>query len=337
MEPYEAEIQGFIDCWTRDSCDIEAHTSGSTGVPKRVMLPRRLVKESAWRSIRHFGLDKDSVIHLILSPAYIAGKMAIVRALEAGCRLTAEAPSSRPLLAPGTPPHITLLSAVGAQLDGMCELKARGRLPHIRHLLLGGAPLTPAMRSAAATLAEKVWESYGMTETASHIALRRVIDTDPYGTSPFIPLDEICTGTDSRGCLVISMPTVGRIVTNDLVEMRADGGFRILGRFDNVIITGGLKVIPEKVEQALAPLFTRNDFYVSSRPHPKWGEELVVVVERPGNTGVEYMDSKRYFIGDRSLYALCLDSLAPFERPKGVIVLPEFRRTDSGKTIRQKF
>lgn len=337
MEPYEAEIQRFIDCWTGDSCDIEAHTSGSTGVPKRVMLPRRLVKESAWRSIRHFGLDKDSVIHLILSPAYIAGKMAIVRALEAGCTLTAEAPSAHTMQSPRTPSHITLLSAVGAQLDGMCELKARGRLPHIRHLLLGGAPLTPAMRSAACTLAQEVWESYGMTETASHIALRRVLDTDPYGTSPFMPLDGICTGTDSRGCLVISMPTVGTIVTNDLVEMRADGGFKVLGRADNVIISGGLKVIPEKVEQALAPLFTRNDFYVSSRPHPKWGEELVVVVEHAGAMGVEYIDSKRYFIGGCSLYALCRDMLAPCERPKGVIILPEFRRTDSGKLIRQRF
>lgn len=337
MEPYEAEIQKFIDCWTGDSCDIEAHTSGSTGSPKRVMLSRRLVKESAWRSIRHFGLDKDSVIHLILSPAYIAGKMAIVRALEAGCLLTAEAPSSHPLLAPGTPSRISLLSAVGAQLAGMCELKARGRLPHIRHLLLGGAPLTPAMRSAACSLAEEVWESYGMTETASHIALRRVIDTDPHGASPFMPLEGICTGTDSRGCLVISMPTVGRIVTNDLVEMRSDGGFRILGRADNVIITGGLKVIPEKVEQAIAPLFTRNDFYVSSKPHPKWGEELVVVVEQPGYKCVEYIDSKHYFIAGRSLYALCRDLLAPCESPKGVIVLPEFARTDSGKTIRQKF
>ena len=96
-------------------------------------------------------------------------------------------------------------------------------------------------------------------------------------------------------------------------------------------------VIPEKVEQALAPLFTRNDFYVSSRPHPKWGEELVVVVEHAGAMGIEYIDSKRYFIGARSLYALCRDMLAPCERPKGVIVLPEFARTDSGKLIRQRF
>lgn len=332
-----SDIQAFIKYWETGVGDIEAHTSGSTGTPKRIMLPRRLVRESALRSIRHFGLDRESVIHLMLSPSYIAGKMAIIRALEAGCTLTCEEPSAHPLSSPDTPPHITLLSAVGAQIAGMQALKEEGKLPHISHLLLGGAPLRPDMRKVAVTLADEVWESYGMTETASHIALRRVSARDPEGTAPFVTLEGISVATDERGCLVITMPTAGRIVTNDLAEVLDSNSFRVLGRVDNVIITGGLKVMPERVEQALAPLMAGRAYYVSSRPHAKWGEELVLVAENADNEDIKHIDIKQYFIAGKSLAEHCGELLAPHERPKCVITLPELDRTSSGKIIRRKF
>lgn len=337
MFDYLEYIKAFVELWNNNSNDIEAFTSGSTGLPKRILLPRQLVYESAWRSILHFGLSKDSVIHLILSPEYIAGKMAIIRALEVGCKLTYEPPSSTPLSLTSTPNSITLLSAVGAQLEGMTMLKQAKRLPAIKHLLLGGAPLTNDMRKAAVDLAENVWESYGMTETASHIALRQIDKTAPTSRIAFKPLKGISVSTDKRGCLVIDMPTVGRLVTNDLAELTGSGDFFILGRIDNVIISGGLKVIPEKAEELLSQYLPEQiAFYVSSRPHAKWGEEVVLMIENNDIEHSKEISPSQYLTSEGSFEELCRSIMPPHYRPKAVIETPYFERTSSGKLIRRK-
>lgn len=302
------------------------------------MLPRRLLIESARRSISHFGLEASSVIHLILSPEYIAGKMAIVRALEARCTLTWEEPSSRPLSSDNVPDRISLLSAVGSQIAGMSMLINEGKLPDIKHLLLGGAPLTKEMRQMALPLAENVWESYGMTETASHIALRQITsDTDV--VPPFIPLNDIHISTDKRGCLAIDMPTVGQLVTNDLVDIdESTGGFHVLGRADNVIITGGLKVMPEMVEQKLSAYMPEGSvFYITSRPHPKWGEEVVMVLENSCITQINELSPSEFETPGGTLKTVCQDILPPHSRPKVIIKIPEIQRTATGKIRRLRF
>lgn len=334
---FDSEIEDFITLWRSDSPYIEAHTSGSTGTPKRIMLPRRLVKESAWRSVRHFGLTPDSVIHLMLSPSYIAGKMVIARALEARCKLTREAPSSAPLSGPSTPSHITLLSAVGAQVDGMESLRQAGRLPHIRHLLLGGAPLNPSLRVTAAGLADFVWESYGMTETASHIALRPVLASDPEGITPFKPLEDIHISTNARGCLTIEIPGFERLITNDLAHVLPDGSFALLGRADNVIITGGLKVIPEEIERILSPHLEGHPFYVTSRPHHKWGEELIIAVEDKSVADQVWVSPGKYIPDGLPMSQHLKRIPEHYKRPKAILLLPAFERTSSGKIKRKKF
>lgn len=326
--------QRFIESWRAGTTEFEARTSGSTGTPKRIMLPRKLMEESAMRSIRHFSLDSDSTIHLMLSPDYIAGKMCIVRAIMSDAEFTMEAPSSAPLRSENTPHTITLLSAVGAQIESMYVRQQEGRLPVIQHLLLGGSPLTEAMRRKAIGLATNVWESYGMTETASHIALRRV--TIP--SEPFTPLDGIQTSVDDRGCLVIDMPTAGHIVTNDLADILADGRFTILGRADNVIMSGGLKVVPERVENILAPYLSPNPFYISSRPHPKWGEQVILIIETEGcNVPPDAQDPASIAVsGDASLQEVSRRLLQPHERPVAVYAVPSLQYTSTGKIIRNK-
>ncbi|MCM1319255.1 MAG: AMP-binding protein [Muribaculaceae bacterium] len=324
--------QSFINLWQSGVKEFEAFTSGSTGTPKRILLPRRLMEESAMRSIRHFGLDESSTIHLILSPEYIAGKMCIVRALISESHLTIEEPSSHPLTASTTPAEITLLSAVGAQLQGMIALKEQNKLPHIKHLLLGGGPLTAEMRSQAITLANNVWESYGMTETASHIALRRVA-LEP---GHFFTLPGISVSTDTRGCLVIKMPTIGILTTNDLAKIYPDGSFIILGRADNALISGGLKVIPERVEQTLSQHLPGRTFYITSQPHTKWGEQIILVLEEPHLSEPKSINAKEFDIAGVSLYTLCHSLLKPHECPAIAILTPHIPRTDSGKIIRNK-
>lgn len=324
--------RNFIKKWQSGITEIEAFTSGSTGTPKRILLPRRLMEESALRSIRHFGLNESSIVHLSLSPEYIAGKMCIVRALMAGCRLTTEDASSHPLTSADTPPEITLLSAVGAQIPGMLELKAKGKLPHIKHLLFGGSPLALSLRHDALTLADNVWESYGMTETASHIALRRVC----IAPEPFSALPDIYVSTDARGCLIIDMPTAGRIVTNDLARLVDDKHFFILGRADNVLITGGLKVIPELVEQKLNPYLPEHAYYITSQPHPKWGEQVILVMEDTQVNEECTIDAADFMIAGESLYELSHRILEPHERPAKVYKTHAIPRTSSGKIIRTK-
>lgn len=330
----EEQIKSFIQSWNNNISEIEAHTSGSTGAPKKILLPRRLLIESARRSISHFGLNSNSVIHLILSPEYIAGKMAIVRALEAGCKLTWEDPSSAPLSSGNVPQRISLLSAVGAQIESLVSLKRNGNLPKIEHLLLGGSPLTKEMRQMSMQLADNVWESYGMTETASHIALRPITCDE----TPFMPLGGISISSDERGCLIINMPTAGKLVTNDLVEIdRSTGGFYILGRVDNVIISGGLKVVPEIVEQQLSPYMPEGSvFYITSRPHSKWGEEVILIKENSNERQIQELPLNYIETPQGPLAEICKKILPPQSRPQAIIEVPHIQRTATGKIRRQR-
>lgn len=336
LSEYKAKIKDFIGLWSSGAEYLEANTSGSTGTPKRILLPRSFVLASAHRSIRHFGLTQESVVHLILSVEYIAGKMAIIRALESGAKLSFELPSSTPLQSSDTPAEITLLSAVGAQIESMYELLLTGKLPKIKHLLLGGAPLTPEMRIKSLSLAEFVWESYGMTETASHIALRPVLPGDDMSPAPFTPMEGIHTSVDNRKCLVIDMPGYEKIVTNDIVNILSDGQFNIIGRYDNVIISGGIKIIPEIVETALQILKCENDYYVTSLPHSKWGEELIMVIETKDNADSLSYKFDDFFSNQNEELTLLTKKLNKYEIPKKVITVPSFERTVTGKIIRKK-
>lgn len=336
MENISGKIEQLKHWWCQEAGPLEAHTSGSTGSPKRISLSRELVLASARRSVRHFGLTQDSVIHLMLSPDYIAGKMAVIRALEAGCTLTWEEASSHPLRVANTPERITLLSAVGSQVEGMAELLETGRLPHIVHLLLGGAPLNSEMRHAAVKLADNVWESYGMTETASHIALRRLNSERPDDVLAFAPLPGISVSLDERGCLVVESAETGHLVTNDLVEMTEDGGFRIIGRADNVIITGGLKVIPEKIEERLRHFLSDKEFYLAARPHTKWGNELILIVEVPEGLVERFVECDEFLCGATPLSQILKNEFKPHERPRQVLLVPQLERTSTGKLKRRK-
>lgn len=336
MENISDKIDKLKRWWSEEAGPLEAHTSGSTGSPKRILLPRELALVSARRSVRHFGLTPNSVIHLMLSPDYIAGKMAVIRALEAGCTLTWEEASSHPLRGEDKPENITLLPAVGSQVEGMAELKAAGRLSHVEHLLLGGAPLNSEMRHAAVMLADNVWESYGMTETASHVALRRLNREKPDDVPAFTPLPGISVSLDERGCLVVESVETGRLVTNDLAEMTEDGGFRIIGRADNVIITGGLKVIPEKIEEQLRHFLPGKEFYIAARPHIKWGNELILIVEAPEEEMERFVECDEMLYGATPLSQILKNEFKPHERPRQVLLVPQLERTSTGKIKRRK-
>ncbi len=308
-------FQEFTEEWLSAKPYITAHTSGSTGVPKEIRLEKSFVAESARRTNRFFGADSSWRFHSPLAADYIAGKMMLVRALEAGAKFSWEEPSNRPLPAFGSGERIDLLAVVPSQLKYLAE--SESGLPDIRHIIVGGSAVDPELeRKVIKEHPEwEVYATYGMTETASHIALRR------FGESGFEPLPGIGIALDSRNCLTIN---IGKdsFATNDLAEITGDGRFHILGRADNVIITGGKKVQPEEIEAALRSHFGSDAFLITSRPDPKWTQRIVLLTEAPAAL--------------KPAIAEFFNSFEPYLRPKEINFVESLERTASGKIKRTK-
>lgn len=310
------QAQEFIAQWEDDSPVVMAHTSGSTGKPKEIRLLKADMRVSARATNRFFGITGDSALHLPLSPDYIAGKMQIVRALEAGCHLTVEPPTSKPL---STESGLTIdmVPIVPAQIDG---LLASPSLPRIRNVIVGGAPLSPQQEEALISAGVNAYATYGMTETCSHVALRHI------GTGNYMALPGFTFSANERGCLVINTSTLscGRLVTNDMVRLSSEKEFEWLGRYDNVINSGGVKIHPEEVEKVLGQLIPPGaKAYVTSRANQRWGQEAVIVTDSLELTAAVTERMK--------------EMLPPHHAPRDIIYVKEIAMTSSGKIIRQRF
>ncbi len=299
--------------WTSGAEFLEARTSGSTGSPKMIQLPRSMVKESAWRTIRAFSLTRDSRLHSCLSADTVGGKMQCIRALELGAQFTAEPPSNTPLFMFGPADWLTLVSVVPSQVHHILDRLDNKTLPFIEALLIGGSPIPPTLRERIAASPLRAWESYGMTETASHIAVRRVSHEDV----PFTPLPGVEVSLTETGCLRILLPGQQPVVTNDLAALSPEG-FRIIGRYDNVIISGGRKIIPEEIEAMMSAAGC--EATVAPAPDDKWGEKAVAVITSEEN---------------RRLAEEAAAAIEPhWKRPKEIIVAENIPLTPSGKTDR---
>ena len=313
------EAENFIREWNGPHPYVIARTSGSTGTPKEIRLLKSDMRASARATIEFFGLDCSSRLHLPLSPDYIAGKMQIVRALEAGAVLSVEPPSNRPLAASVMKDidRISLLPVVPSQIPGLLESGLAGR---IDNLIIGGAPLSETDEQRIIGSGIRAFATYGMTETCSHVALRQL------GSEYFTALPGFSFTADNRGCLAIASSTLsfGNLITNDIVDLISPTSFRWIGRFDNVINSGGLKISPEEIEKKIAPLIPAGaTFYLTSRRSERWGEELVMVTDMPG----PYSD----------LQERIENATGHLRAPKAVIFDPDIQRTDSKKIIRKKF
>lgn len=306
--------------WTGPETDIVCHTSGSTGAPKEIRLPKEQVSASARRTLQFFNLDSHSHFHSCLAPDYIGGKMMMVRALECGGTFTWERPSNTPLSG-YMGDRIDLMCVVPSQMHHI--LRNIDTLPETGAILIGGSPIPDDLRLRIARSPLRCWETYGMTETASHVAIRRVSEPQ----QPFEPLPSIKLLQNDSDCLEIEIPGWRRFITNDVVKMDSEGRFSILGRADNVIITGGLKVHPEQVETTLRPHLTF-DFMITSEPDDKWGERVVMLADRSESPLCATPD-------DESVIAICKSVLMPFQVPKAIKegIVP---RTANGKLARRQ-
>jgi len=307
----------FIKEWNNCNDYVVAHTSGSTGTPKEIHLLKRDMRASARATVNFFGLTPNSTLYLPLSPDYIAGKMQIVRAFEAECSLIVTKPSNLTPIDDNIKHPIDLLPIVPSQIPGLLKSNS---LPKVKNVIIGGAPINTEYENELKTVCNNAYATYGMTETCSHVALRKL------GEEEFKALPGFEFSTDERGCLVItsSILSFGTLTTNDIIELNDCHNFRWLGRYDNVINSGGIKIYPEEIERLIAPMFPHGTlFYVTSRSSAKWGEEAIIV------TNATNLPSDFF----KRLKAL----LPPYRTPKAIIRIPDIPLTSSKKIIRKKF
>lgn len=314
------DVEAFKREWQNNYDYIEAYTSGSTGKPKCIHLKKNFVRASALRTIKYFSITPSDRLHLPLSCDYIAGKMMVVRSIISGAKLTWEQASNKVLEQNRNNEVIKLLSVVPSQIPWIIEHKSH--LPEIKNLLVGGSAIPPHIRKLLCDSGINAYESYGMTETASHVAIR-VVNNNPHQLYEMLPGCE-CS-IDARGCLII---TIGdeRFITNDLAEIIEPGKFKLYGRVDNIINSGGIKYQIEDIEQEIDSILSKHSlsitFYVCGRKSELWGEEIVMVVEGQKKDYPEIRD-------------ILLAKMNHKRIPKEIIYHTRLPRTHSGKLIRK--
>ena len=315
-------LEEFLSEWNNDSLFVHVQTSGSTGAPKPMLAEKRRMLASARITNDFLGLREGDVALLCMSLNYIAGKMMVVRSIERGLKLITVEPSGHPL-------NHSQLAIDDCQIDfaamvplqvynTLQEPEERKRLLQIRHLIIGGGAIDEALGAELKNFPNAVWSTYGMTETLSHIALRRL--SGPEASDWYIPFPSVKVSLSEDGCLVIDAPEVcpERLVTNDVAEISPQG-FRILGRKDNVICSGGIKIQIEEVESRLRP-FLRVPYLISKRPDPKFGEVSVLLTEGS-------IDEARQ---------ICERILPKYYLPRHYLHVDRIPLTETGKPARQQ-
>ena len=279
-------LEDFLSEWNNDSDRVLVHTSGSTGKPKPMMVEKKRMLNSARITCDFLGLKPGDSALLCMSLDYIAGKMVVVRSIERHLHLISVPPSGHPLK--DVDEEITFAAMVPMQVYNTLQVpEERERLRRIRHLIIGGGAIDAALEQELQSLPGDIaiWSTYGMTETLSHIALRRINGDE--ASEWYQPFDSVRISQTEEGCLVIDAPQVcaETLVTNDIVEIEPyiynkveKLRFRIKGRKDNVICSGGIKIQIEEVETLLKPHLEK-PFMLAKKKDEKFGEIAVLLSE----------------------------------------------------------
>ena len=301
-------LEDFLSEWNNDSDRVLVHTSGSTGKPKPMMGEKKRMLNSARITCDFLGLKPGDSALLCMSLDYIAGKMVVVRSIERHLHLISVSPSGHPLKdidlkdvnGKDVNGEITFAAMVPMQVYNTLQVpEERERLTHIRHLIIGGGAIDASLEKELQALPGNIaiWSTYGMTETLSHIALRRINGAE--ASEWYQPFDSVKISQTEEGCLVIDAPQVcaETLVTNDIVEIEPyiynkvekhdkvekhevmeKLRFRIKGRKDNVICSGGIKIQIEEVEALLKP-YLEKPFMLAKKKDEKFGEIAVLLTE----------------------------------------------------------
>lgn len=313
----EKELVAFLKDWYANNDFIEVQTSGSTGQAKTIQLKKDFIAASAKRTIRFFQLKpKDQILHC-LPIKYIAGKLMVVRALIGELDLHIVEPSSDFKLQKEQ--RFKFAAMVPNQILKLLKLSQKNW--YIEQLLIGGDAISADLEQQLQQIDTACYSSYGMTETATHIAIRKLNGNkaDNY----YHCLDKISVQLSNNNCLEICMPTIETLRTTDIAKLKDERTFKILGRSDNIIISGGIKFSPEEIEKKLAA-HLKVPFMISYLPHDKLGKQLVLLIESEKNLNLK-----------QELENICQNLLNKFECPRQIKFTNNLPKTDNGKLKRK--
>jgi O-succinylbenzoic acid--CoA ligase len=322
---FEKSTLDFIHRWLNNQQTFILQTSGSTGTPKKIEVQRAQLVASATATLKALKLKANDNALICLSTQYIAGIMMLVRCLEGNLKITAIEPSSNPLAS--VPPQVQFdfAALVPYQAETICADMHVSALNRIKKIIVGGAPVSVKLMETLREAESSVYQTYGMTETLSHIALQKIsnVDTD----AAFKALPGVKLRLDERNCLVIETNYLPEaIVTNDIVEMLDEHSFLWLGRADNVINSGGIKLFPEKIEKTVALVFAslaiNKLFFICGLPDTKLGTQVSLIIE------------SKEKIDEAELMQTLRKQLSKHELPKTIRYTNAFEMTPTGKVNR---
>ncbi len=327
--PFEKFIGDFLNDWLNTKDYIEVKTSGSTGNPKTIKLQKQAMVNSAIATGDFFNLKPGHRALHCLPTKFIAGKMMLVRAMVLGLELDIVEPTSQPIFDYDT--HYDFCAMIPLQLS-----RTQSYIHNISTIIIGGAPVSKDLKLAIKECSTSIFETYGMTETITHIAIKQLNNfvslregttwqsqchSEQSEESHFKILPNITISQDNRNCLIIEAPHLSKdkIVTNDVVQLHSDFEFEWLGRFDNVINSGGIKIHPEQLEAKLQDKISQR-FFITSEHDDVLGNRVVLVLEDKSST----------------IKSSIFSDLTKLETPKQIYSVDKFVETVSGKIQRQK-
>lgn len=320
-EAERLSVLDFINSWQDKSATIRLQTSGSTGKPKLIEVSKKAMLASAMATGTYFEFNRRQTNLLALSANYIAGKMQIVRSLVHHMTLVVVPTSSNPLLEL-IDEKIDFAAFVPMQAQAiLADTSTRAKFEAIPHVIIGGAPVNQQLFTELASLKNKSFATFGMTETVSHVALRRIAE----GNATYEAMPNVRFEINENDCLIIEATrlTDEKIVTNDRVELINSKTFKWIGRADYTINSGGVKIQPELVEGKIASLIDR-PFYIHGVDDDLLGQKVVLCIEG------EPLSEKE----EHHLIEAIQTRVSKFELPKNIIYITKFKRTATGKIMR---
>ena len=318
QQEFLQDLEAFLREWHNNEPTVWVHTSGSTGTPKPLQVEKKRMRASARLTCSFLGLKRGDSALLCMPLQYIAGKMVVVRSLVAGLKLIPIAPTGHPLKDIDEPP--TFAAMIPMQVYNTLQVpEERRKLMNIKHLIIGGGAIDTSLAKTLKDFPNHVWSTYGMTETLSHIALRRLNGTE--ASDWYTPFENVRIRLSEEGTLIIHAPNVcaEELTTNDIAEINEEGKFRILGRKDNTINSGGVKIQIEQVEACLRE-HLNIPFQITASPDAKFGEVVVLLYNK--------------VYDETNIRSICEKVLPAYWVPKRYIAIEELPFTGTGKPDR---
>ncbi len=317
-DEWKKKVFRFVLEWLNNNDTITISTSGTTGKRKSLSVPKSNIIKSAEITANQFGILPGMKSLLCLSVDYIAGKMMIVRSLVNHWDLMLQAPQGNPVK--NLDSRVDFAAMVPLQVNRALD-ESRDKLEMVRTLLIGGAPVSPVLEEKLQESSCKSYETFGMTETLTHFAVRPLFSD--FRSEWFQTIPGVSIGTDRRNCLkvVADWFPENLIATNDVIEFKPPDRFKWKGRLDNVINSGGLKLFPEQIEKKLTP-YMEVSFFIAGIPDNELGQKVGLFIEG------KVKSEERLKVG--------IDKLGKYEKPKSIFICEAFYRTSSGKVNRKR-